>query len=117
MTHSVHHPQITHVHYKHVSHEIHDHTVKHYVQPIVDVEVLPTRHYIQDEPGGEVREVDVEMVPRLTGRTESEVRREDLEAEMRAVEESFGRLMGGLRERAGGDRVGEDAVSEIKLGL
>ena len=71
----------THVH--HITHravyrEIHEYDVMHRVQPVVDIELLPARHFVQE--GEELKEVDPRDLP---GRTVD--RAEIQEAFMRAV--------------------------------
>jgi hypothetical protein len=46
---------------EHVCREIHNYHVKHMVQPIVDYEILPPRHFVQE--GDEIREIGEEAIP------------------------------------------------------
>ncbi|MCJ1333802.1 hypothetical protein MMC10_010502 [Thelotrema lepadinum] len=54
VTHEVLQPHIEHVTHRPVNHEIHEHHVLHRIQPVVDVEVLPARHFVvvDDQAGG-----------------------------------------------------------------
>lgn len=36
---------------EHIEREVHVHDVHHYIQPVLDVEFLPAKHYLQDESG------------------------------------------------------------------
>lgn len=46
---------------EHVQKDIHNYYVKHLIQPIVDYEILPPRHFIRDEDG--IREIDEKDIP------------------------------------------------------
>ena len=46
---------------EHVRRETHNYHVEHMVQPVVDYEILPPRHFIRE--GDEIREIDEEDIP------------------------------------------------------
>lgn len=56
------HQEIHHVREEHITREIHNHDVFHRILPIVDVEVLPARHFLPVEGGGLV-EISGDEVP------------------------------------------------------
>lgn len=62
MTHETVHQNVHHVREEVVTREIHTHDVYHRIQPIIDVEVLPARHFLPVEGGGLV-EISAEDVP------------------------------------------------------
>lgn len=62
MTHETVHKEFHHVREEVVTREIHTHDVYHRIQPIIDVEVLPARHFLPVEGGGLV-EVSADEVP------------------------------------------------------
>lgn len=74
-------PHVHHITHKVVHREIHDHDVMHRIQPVVDVEMLPARHFVQD--GEQLREVEARDIP---GRVDNA---EIQEVFMRAAGESF----------------------------
>lgn len=45
-----------------ITREIHNHDVYHRIQPVIDREVLPTKHYLQDERG-HMREIPADKIP------------------------------------------------------
>lgn len=53
-----------------VTREIHNYDVYHRIQPIKEVEVLPTRHFIRS-PSGAVNEVPASSVPGITGKNQN----------------------------------------------
>lgn len=62
VTHEIVHNEIHHLHEEQITREIHEHDVYHRTLPIIDVEVLPARHFLPSETGGLV-EVNAEDVP------------------------------------------------------
>lgn len=62
MTHETVHQKVHHVREEVVTRDIHTHDVYHRIQPIIDVEVLPARHFLPVEGGGLV-EINAEDVP------------------------------------------------------
>lgn len=55
-------PQIHNIREEQVTREIHTHDVYHRIQPVIDVEVLPTKHYIRNSTGG-LTEISASAVP------------------------------------------------------
>ena len=58
-----------------ITRDIHTHDVYHHILPVIDVEILPTRHYLQVE-GGDLVEVGADEVPdnaRVVAETTSKV--------------------------------------------
>ncbi|KAF2145677.1 uncharacterized protein K452DRAFT_295269 [Aplosporella prunicola CBS 121167] len=66
VTHETVYPQVHHIREEHIFREIHTHDVFHRILPIIDVEVLPARHYVQDADGTR-REVPASAVPGRSG--------------------------------------------------
>lgn len=62
MTHETVHKKVHHVREEVITRDIHTHDVFHRIQPIIDVEVLPARHFLPVEGGGLV-EINAEDVP------------------------------------------------------
>ena len=62
VTHEVVHQKIHHVREEQITREIHEHDTYHRILPIIDVEVLPPRHFLPVEGGGLV-EVPAREVP------------------------------------------------------
>ena len=62
VTHEVIHHQIHHVREEQITREIHDHDIYHRMLPVVDVEVLPARHFLPTEGGG-LAEIDAKEAP------------------------------------------------------
>ncbi len=56
------HKDVHHVREELIRREIHTHDVYHRIQPVIDVEVLPARHFLPVEGGGLV-EVNVDEIP------------------------------------------------------
>lgn len=61
------HPTIHHVHEESIQRDIHNHDVYHRILPVVDVQVLPTKHYVADERSGELQEIDGRHLPGRLG--------------------------------------------------
>lgn len=59
-------PQVQNIREEKIEREIHTYDVFHRIQPIIDVEVLPPRHFIPVEGGG-LREVSADEIPGQTG--------------------------------------------------
>lgn len=62
VTHETVHRHIHHIHEERITREIHNHDIHHRILPIVDVEVLPARHFLPVQGGGLV-EVSADDVP------------------------------------------------------
>lgn len=62
VTHEVIKPQVTEIVQEQIHREIHTHDVYHRIQPILDVEVLPPKHYIPGPDGKTLIEVSEEYV-------------------------------------------------------
>lgn len=59
-------PEVHTIREEKIEREIHTYDVFHRIQPIIDVEVLPPRHFIPVEGGG-LREVSADEIPGQTG--------------------------------------------------
>lgn len=59
-------PEVLNIREEKIEREIHTYDVFHRIQPIIDVEVLPPRHFIPVEGGG-LREVSADDLPGQTG--------------------------------------------------
>lgn len=55
-------PVEKHVREENITREIHNHDVYHFIQPVVDVEVRPAKHYLQNEEG-ELIELPPDDIP------------------------------------------------------
>ena len=55
-------PEVHHIREEHITREIHNHDIYHRILPIIDVEVLPPRHFLPVEGGGLV-EISADEVP------------------------------------------------------
>ncbi|KAG8528016.1 uncharacterized protein KY384_006932 [Bacidia gigantensis] len=62
VTHETVHREMRHVREERITREVHNHEIYHRVQPIIDVEVLPTRHFLP-MGNGELLEVSGDDVP------------------------------------------------------
>ena len=62
VTHETVHKEIHHIREEHITREFHNHDVFHRVLPVIDVEVLPPRHFLPVEGGG-LMEVDEDEIP------------------------------------------------------
>ncbi|EKG19599.1 hypothetical protein MPH_03463 [Macrophomina phaseolina MS6] len=62
VTHQTIYPEIHHIREERIFREVHTHDVFHRILPIVDIEVLPARHFVPVEDGG-LREIPEEEVP------------------------------------------------------
>jgi hypothetical protein len=56
-------PVVTEIKEKRITREIHEYDVLHRIQPIIDVEVLPTKHYVPDPSGKGLIEVPESALP------------------------------------------------------
>lgn len=61
------HPHVHHVREEVVTREIHTHDVFHRIQPVIDVRVLPARHFVPSATTGELVEIPAESVPGRKG--------------------------------------------------
>ena len=59
-------PTVHHVREEKIVREIHTHDVYHRILPVIDVEVLPPRHFVPDGRGG-LREVSADDIPGRVG--------------------------------------------------
>ncbi|KAF2721253.1 hypothetical protein K431DRAFT_285083 [Polychaeton citri CBS 116435] len=64
VTHETVHKEVHHVRQEHITRDIHHHHVVHRVLPLVDVETLPTRHFVPTETG--LKEVSEREIPSHT---------------------------------------------------
>ncbi|KAI1081865.1 hypothetical protein F5B20DRAFT_588029 [Whalleya microplaca] len=70
VTHETIHPHIHEIKEEQIYREIHNHDVYHRIQPIIDVEVLPARHFVPG-PDGSLVEVSENELPNCTGVNQS----------------------------------------------
>ncbi|KAF2842469.1 hypothetical protein M501DRAFT_420531 [Patellaria atrata CBS 101060] len=64
VTHETVHPHIHHIREESITREIHNHDVYHRILPVVDVEVLPTKHYIRSpENPTELIQISESQIP------------------------------------------------------
>lgn len=56
-------PRVHHIREERITREIHNHDVFHRIQPLVDVEVLPTKHYIPAPNGNDLIEIPESEIP------------------------------------------------------
>lgn len=59
-------PKVHEIREERIEREIHTHDVIHRIQPVIDVEVLPPRHFVPTESGG-LREVSADDIPGRQG--------------------------------------------------
>ncbi|GME25017.1 hypothetical protein BKCO1_6000196 [Neofusicoccum parvum] len=78
VTHETIHPEVHHIREEQIFREVHTHDVFHRVLPIIDVEVLPARHFVPTEDG-ELREMPEVEIP---GRSNDDQARNWLVAEV-----------------------------------
>ncbi|KAI0120705.1 hypothetical protein BJ170DRAFT_646460 [Xylariales sp. AK1849] len=69
VTHETVYPQQHEITEEHIYREIHNHDVYHRIQPVYDIQVLPTRHFMLDSDGGFI-EVSQDDLPTCTGANE-----------------------------------------------
>ncbi|KAI5265056.1 WD40 repeat-like protein [Aureobasidium subglaciale] len=60
-------PQIHHIREEVVTREIHNHDIYHRILPIIDIEVLPARHFVPTGNGDELMEISADEIPGRTG--------------------------------------------------
>lgn len=70
VTHQTVFPEVHHIREEQIFREIHTHDVFHRILPIVDVEVLPARHFVPIEEGG-LTEIPEEDVPGRTSNSQA----------------------------------------------
>ncbi|OCL01509.1 hypothetical protein AOQ84DRAFT_443968 [Glonium stellatum] len=70
VTHETIHPHVHHIREERISREIHNHDVYHRILPVVDVAVLPARHFVPAADGGLV-EVTEDQLPDCTGENQN----------------------------------------------
>ncbi|KAK3986304.1 hypothetical protein QBC44DRAFT_333504 [Cladorrhinum sp. PSN332] len=70
VTHEVVKPKIHEVMHEQIQRDIHEHHVVQKIQPVIDVEVLPARHYVPG-PGGRLVEVAEKDLPACTGENQN----------------------------------------------
>lgn len=86
-------PKVHHVREEHITRDIHSHAVYHHVQPVIDVQVLPTKHYVPAKDGsGALIEVDETQL--------NELREAEWEAKMQEGVEIWEREKTGEMEKA-----------------
>ena len=95
VTHQTIRPHVHHVTHQMVYREIHEYDIMHRIQPVIDVEVLPARHMVQD--GNELREVDPKDLPGRIDNAEMQ------EVFMRAAAQAFDE---GVKKQETGPGVG-----------
>ncbi|KAF1349093.1 hypothetical protein BDV97DRAFT_355002 [Delphinella strobiligena] len=66
VTHNTVNREIHHIREEQITREIHYHHVYHRILPIIDIEVLPTRHFVPDGKGG-LTEISEHEIPGQTG--------------------------------------------------
>lgn len=67
VTHETIYPETHHIRKEEIHREIHTHDVHHRILPVIDVQVLPARHFLTAEGGGLV-EIDEDEVPGRVGK-------------------------------------------------
>jgi len=60
-------PEVHHIREEVVTREIHNHDVYHRILPIIDIEVLPARHFVPTGNGEELMEISADEIPGRTG--------------------------------------------------
>ncbi|KAH0176058.1 hypothetical protein KCU86_g16135, partial [Aureobasidium melanogenum] len=67
VTHETVQPQVHHIREEVITREIHNHDVYHRILPIIDIEVLPARHFVPTGNGDELMEISEDEIPGRTG--------------------------------------------------
>ncbi|KAI4727259.1 hypothetical protein E4T49_04995 [Aureobasidium sp. EXF-10728] len=60
-------PEVHHIREEVITREIHNHDVYHRILPIIDIEVLPARHFVPTGNGDELMEISADEIPGRTG--------------------------------------------------
>ncbi|KAF2496042.1 hypothetical protein BU16DRAFT_364968 [Lophium mytilinum] len=60
-------PQLHHIREEQIHREIHNHTYLHRIQPVLEFEVLPARHFVPNASGQKLVEVSEDQIPECTG--------------------------------------------------
>jgi len=60
-------PEVHHIREEVITREIHNHDVYHRILPIIDIEVLPARHFVPTGNGDELMEISEDEIPGRTG--------------------------------------------------
>lgn len=63
-------PKIHHITHPAVERRIHNHQVHHRTLPVIDVQVLPAKHYAPHGPGGSLIEIGSDMLPGRQGQNQ-----------------------------------------------
>jgi len=111
VTHETINREVHHIREEKIHREIHNHTYLHRIQPVLDFEVLPARHYIPSADGESLVEVAADQLPECTGENQKW-----FIAEKRATTLVNGKHPNGLRPLVGLDLDGYDEKRSVGPG-